>query len=140
MTWPTEYQRASIDFERFMVLARDAAGLPTTNMAWNMVEGVLRAFRRRLTVEQALRFSDCLPPVLRALFLENWHPRASPAPFGTREEILEEVRALRQEHNFSPSNAIEAVAKALRACAEPDSLERALSALPGAARDFWVVP
>ena len=37
MPWPPEYQRASIDFEKFMVTARDRANLATTNMAWNMV-------------------------------------------------------------------------------------------------------
>ena len=123
-----------------MVAARDAAGLHTTNQAWNMVEGVLHAFRRRLTVDQALRFSDCLPPVVRALFVENWHPQAIPEPFGTREEILDEVRSVRHEHNFSPSNSVEAVAEALRACTDIDLLERVLSTLPIAARDFWTVP
>jgi uncharacterized protein (DUF2267 family) len=137
MTWPLEYQLASLEFERFMVAARDAAGLQTTNMAWNMVEGVLHAFRRRLTVDQALRFADCLPPVVRALFLENWHPDSSPAPFGTPEEILAEVRSVRPEHNFSPPNAVEAVARALRACIKGEALERALSTLPVGATDFW---
>jgi len=33
MTIPSEYQRATIEFERFMVDARDEAGLATTNMA-----------------------------------------------------------------------------------------------------------
>ncbi len=123
-----------------MVAARDAAGLQTTNMAWSMVEGVLHAFRRRLTVEQALRFADCLPPVLRALFVEHWHPQSSPAPFGTREEILNEVRSVRHEHNFSPSNAVEAVSNALRTCIDAETLERALSDLPSAAKDFWAAP
>jgi uncharacterized protein (DUF2267 family) len=140
MTWPSQYQRASIEFERFMVTARDAAGLTTTNQAWTMVEGVLRAFRRRLTVEQALRFADCLPPVLRALFLEDWHPQDSPAPMGTREEIFEEVRSLRHGHNFSPPNAVEAVGVALRACVDAQALERALSAMPEAVRSFWSAP
>lgn len=140
MTWPSQYQRASIEFERFMVAARDAAGLQTTNQAWNMVDGVLRAFRRRLTVEQALRFADCLPPVLRALFVEDWHPQRSPAPLATREEILEEVRSVRHEHNFSPPNAVEAVVAALRVCVEPAALERGLSAVPDAVKTFWFPP
>lgn len=29
MTWPFEYQNASLEFERFMVDARDFAGLTT---------------------------------------------------------------------------------------------------------------
>lgn len=63
MTLPFEYQNASLEFERFMVDARDLAGLSTTNMAWNMVVGVLHTFRKRLSIQEALRFADVLPPV-----------------------------------------------------------------------------
>lgn len=71
MTLPFCYQNASLQFEQFMVDARDLADLPSTNMAWNRVVGVLRTFRRRLTVEQALRFADVLPPVVRYQFVED---------------------------------------------------------------------
>lgn len=138
MTWPSEYQRASADFMHFMVLARDAANVDTTHRAWTMVQGVLLAFRRRLTLEQALRFADELPPVLRAMFLERWHPVEPPQPFPTREAMLAEVRALRAEHNFSPPNAIEAVALALRTALGKDGFDRALQGLPEAARRFWL--
>lgn len=74
MTLPFKYQNASLEFERFMIDARDLAGLSTTNMAWNMVVGVLHTFRRRLTIDQALRFAGVLPPILRAVFVEDWHP------------------------------------------------------------------
>jgi len=140
MTWPLEYQRASQDFERFMVTARDAAGLATTNMAWTMVEGVLLAFRRRLAVCEAIEFANVLPPLLRALFLGNWHPSGEAAPFNPREALTEEVRSLRAQHNFSPPNAIEAVAAALRGSVDEPSLERALAKLPPQASEFWAVP
>lgn len=67
MTWPQEYQRAAFEFERFMVAARDAAALSTTNQSWTMAEAVLRVFRRRLTVAQAIVFGNALPPLLRAV-------------------------------------------------------------------------
>jgi uncharacterized protein (DUF2267 family) len=140
MTWPLEYQRASQDFERFMVTARDAAGLATTNMAWTMVEGVLLAFRRRLTVSEAIEFANVLPPLLRALFLGNWHPRFEPAPFASREVLTEEVRSLRARHNFSPANAVEAVALALRSSVEEAALSQVLSKLPPQAAEFWALP
>jgi uncharacterized protein (DUF2267 family) len=140
MTWPLEYQRASQDFERFMVTARDAAGLTTTNMAWTMVEGVLLVFRRRLTVSEAIEFANVLPPLLRALFLGDWHPSGEPVPFGSREALTEEVRSLRAQHNFSPLNAIEAVAAALRSSVDEALLERALAKLPPQAAEFWAMP
>lgn len=72
MTIPVEYLHATRDFERFMLDARDVSGLSTTNMAWNMVVGVLHAFRRRPSVGEALRFAAVLPPVVRAIFVADW--------------------------------------------------------------------
>ncbi len=140
MTWPVEYQHACVDFERFMVAARDAAALATTNMAWTMVQGVLFVFRRRLTVNQAIEFANVLPPVLRALFTENWHPGAAPVAFESRDALTAEVRALRPQHNFSPPNAIEAVALALRASVDQAALDRVLSTLSPEAAAFWATP
>jgi uncharacterized protein (DUF2267 family) len=139
MTLPLEYQKASVDFERFMVAARDAAGLQTTNMAWTMVEGVLLAFRRRLTTRQAIEFANVLPPLIRALFLDDWHPDYEPEPFVTREALTAEVQGLRCKHNFAPANSIEAVAFALRSVVDQDALSRVLAALPAEARAFWTV-
>ncbi|CAN7492108.1 DUF2267 domain-containing protein [Acidovorax sp. LjRoot118] len=137
MPWPPEYQRASVDFEKFMLAARDHAGLATTNMAWNMVEGVLHAFRRRLTLEQAHRFADQLPPAVRGLFIEGWRPGNQVCTVGTRTEMLDEVRSLRSEHNFSPDNAIESVGFALFAVLPSDAFARALDALPLELRELW---
>ena len=138
MTLPFEYQNASLEFERFMLDARDLAALSTTNMAWNMVVGVLHTFRRRLTVEEALRFAAVLPPVLRAIFIEDWNLNELPAAFGTKEELLAEVRSVRTAHNFSPPNAIAAVAEALRKHVNVATLERVLSTLPEGSEEFWL--
>lgn len=137
MPWPPEYQRASVDFEKFMVAARDAAGLATTNMAWNMVEGVLHVFRRRMTTSQALRLADQLPPVVRALFLEKWNSSEPVAIIGSHEELLREVRSLRPDHNFSPATALEAVGVGLRAVLPDDAFERVLDTLPPDLRRYW---
>ncbi|MDD3763538.1 MAG: DUF2267 domain-containing protein [Nevskiales bacterium] len=140
MTWPLEYQRAAQDFERFMLAARDASGLATTNMAWTMTQGVLLTFRRRLSVRDAIAFANVLPPLLRALFLDDWNPDEPPAPFGSREDQTREAQSLRAEHNFSPDHAIEAVATALHQCVDAATLERVLDRLPPEARAFWAVP
>lgn len=120
-----------------MVAARDHAGLATTNMAWNMVVGVLQAFRRRLSLEQALRFADQLPPAVRGLFFEGWRPSEHIAEVGTAAEILEEVRSLRRDHNFSSDTAIESVGFALRQVIPSDAFDRSLEALPPGLRELW---
>jgi uncharacterized protein (DUF2267 family) len=105
-----------------------------------MVQGVLLALRRRLTVAETIEFANVLPPLLRALFLDAWQPNDEPAPFSAREQITEEVRSLRAEHNFSPDNAIEAVAFALRDSVDEGALKRVLAKLPPQASLFLAVP
>jgi uncharacterized protein (DUF2267 family) len=139
MTIPSEYQRASVDFERFMIQARDLAGLQTTNMAWNMVVGVLVTFRRRLAVHEGLRFAGVLPPVLRAIFVSDWDIDQPRRDFGSRDSMTAEVQALRAAHNFAPDNAIASVAEALRRNVDQEAFDRILATLPEGARDFWRV-
>jgi len=126
-----------VDFEKFMVAARDAAGLATTNMAWNMVVGVLQVFRRRMSTDQVLRLADQLPPVVRALFLEHWNPSGPASPIGSREALLEEVRSVRPDHNFSTETALESVGQGLRAVLPDDAFNRVLDTLPSGLRCYW---
>lgn len=51
--------------------------------------------------------------------------------------MLDEVRSLRSEHNFSPDNAIESVGFALFAVLPSDAFARALDALPLELRELW---
>ena len=139
MTIPFEYQCASIEFEQFLLDARDISGLATTNMAWNMVVGVLHTFRRRLPVPDALRFANVLPPVLRAVFVADWDAGEPQRPFDDRATMTREVQALRAAHNFSPETAIRDVAQALRRHVDGAGLERVLATLPAGARDYWAV-
>ena len=137
MTVPAEYSRASEQFETFLVDVRDRAGLSTTHQAFTMTQGVLQVFRRRLTVQDALRFADVLPVGLRALFVIDWEISDTPAAFGDRASMTKEVQSLRRAHNFAPPTAISEVAGALWKHVEANQLERVLAKLPSGAKDFW---
>lgn len=137
MPVPFEYQHASLEFEQFLLDARDIAGLNTTHMVYNMVVGVLHTFRRRLAVKDALRFAQVLPPVLRAIFVADWDVDEPRLAFGDRAAMTREVQALRAAHNFAPDTAIHDVAQALRRHVELAELERVLATLPAGARDYW---
>ena len=137
MTVPIEYSRASEQFEAFLVDARDRAGLSTTHQAFTMTQGVLQAFRRRLSVQDALRFADALPVGLRALFVVDWNVSDAPAAFGDRASMTKEVQSLRSEHNFAPPTAIADVATTLWKHIDVNRLEEVLADLPGGAEDFW---
>jgi uncharacterized protein (DUF2267 family) len=137
VTIPLEYEFASRDFSQFLVDARDAAGLGSTHAAYTMVQGVLQAFRRRLSIEDAIAFAGALPAVLRALFVADWHVDEPRRGFGDRAVMTREVQALRADHNIAPDSAIRDVASALRKHVDEVALDRLLATLPDGAKDFW---
>ncbi len=114
MPMPNAFQHAGEAFDRFLTDARDISGLTTRNQTYTMVDGVLRAFRARLTVRDAIRFANVLPPVLRALFIADWDTDAAPLPFADRAVLTKEAQSLRIHHNFAPDTCIADVAQALR--------------------------
>lgn len=106
MTISMEFQHASEDFEAFLRDARDISGLATRNQTYTMVQAVLLTFRRRLSVIEAIRFANILPPVLRAHFVTDWNLEAPQREFRDPADLTHEVLSLRRDHNFSPQTAI----------------------------------
>jgi uncharacterized protein (DUF2267 family) len=139
MTVPTEIELASLNFSRFLVDAREISGLTSTHQTYTMVEGVLRAFRRRLSVRDAVAFAGVLPPLLRAVFVADWDVDEPTLPFGDRAVMTAEAQSLRPDHNFAPDTAIRDVATALRRHVDEAALDRVLARLPRGATDFWRV-
>jgi uncharacterized protein (DUF2267 family) len=137
MTVPVEYQRARDDFYTFLVDVRDSAGLGSTHQAFTTSEGVLHAFRMRLSLTDAIRFAGVLPAGLRALFVSHWDPEVDPIPFGDHADQLRDVRSLRADHNFSPDDAIKIVAAALRRAVDAGRLDAVLAKLPREAAEYW---
>lgn len=139
MPMPYAYRHAQAEWRAVLDCARDSMGLDSDNMAYTALQGVLLAFRRRLTVDQALRFADLLPAVPRAIFVEGWHP-APPVAFGLRADWVAEAQSLRPHHNLTPVVCVEATARALRPLMEDDRLLALLAGFPPGAVDFWSVP
>jgi uncharacterized protein (DUF2267 family) len=137
MTIPVEYQRATDQFNQFLRDARDAADLVTINQAYTMAQGVLQTFRRRLAIDEAIRFATVLPASLRALFVANWDVDEPKHAFEDRAAMTREVQSLRPLHNYAPDSAIRAVAIALRHNVDEAALDRIFDKLPEGARQFW---
>lgn len=137
MPVPAEYQQATKQFTDFLVDVRDNAGLWSTHAAYTMTQGVLLAFRRRVSTQEALDFANLLPVGLRALFVLDWKIDAEMVPFESREKMTDEVKSLRANHNFSPDSAISDVAMALRRHVDPRALDEYLAKLSDCGRDFW---
>jgi uncharacterized protein (DUF2267 family) len=139
MPVPSEYQRATQHFEQFMHDVCEVSGLNTSHAAYNMVVGVLHTFRRRLSIKDALRFADALPPVLRALYVSHWDADEPRRPFEDIATMTREVKSLRAEHNFSTDTAIHDVAVALRRNIIESDFDQLLATFPEEASAFWQV-
>ncbi|UAJ74613.1 DUF2267 domain-containing protein (plasmid) [Synechocystis sp. PCC 7339] len=139
MPVPAEYQCASDNFYEYLVDTRNIAGLWSTHVAYTMTQGVFQVFRRRLSTENVIAFANVLPVCLRALFVTDWNINESKKPFGDYEEMIEEVKLLREEHNFSPDTAIRDVSIALRKHINEKAFQKVLSTFPKEAADFWNV-
>lgn len=139
MPMPWTYRQATREWQAFLAEARDAMGLDSDNATYTAVEGVLHAFRRRLTPQQAIDFAQVLPSVLRALFVADWH-LADPIAPSTRAAWTAEAMALRPHHNLTPTNCVAATALALRKSVLRTDLDRVLATLPAFATDFWSTP
>ena len=134
---PPEYQRANDFFHQLLEDARDEADLNTVNQSYTMVQGVFQAFRRRLSLADAIRFANVLPVGARALFVQQWDVNEPKRPFEQCAVMTEEVQELRPQHNYAPENAIRAVARALRRNLDEAAFDRVLATLPPGAADFW---
>jgi len=140
MPVPAEYDRASKNFYDYLVVARDLAWLQTTNQSYTMTQGVLQAFRRRISLEQAIAFANTLPLLLRALFVTDWDVGEPRRPFEALAAMTLEVQGLRQGHNWSPDDAIACVARALRQFVDQAEFDRVVAACGPGAVAFWAVP
>ncbi|MEM8877184.1 MAG: DUF2267 domain-containing protein [Pseudomonadota bacterium] len=138
MPMPMEYWTASKDFEAFLDDVRASCMLTSHHQAYHTLRAVLHVFRAHLDVQDALSFAAILPPVVRAIFVEDWST-SSPLPFPDRETLVSEVKAIRRDHNLAPDTAIEDVAGALRRSMDCAVLDRALSGLPDGAAAYWAV-
>ena len=137
MTVPQEYVHASRDFDRFMDDFLEISMVETRHRAYAIVRAVLHVFRDHLSVTDALKFAEFLPAVLRAIFVENWQPTATPPPFPDRQTLVREVKANRKDHNLASEDSIAEVAAALRRNVDTADLDRILATLPPGAVAYW---
>ncbi len=137
MPYPLEYAMATQTWQKVLDAVRDETDLATSNQAFTVLEGVLRAFRRRLDVQDSLRFADALPVPVRALFVHDWDIEEECMPFLPPLQLADEVRSLRRDHNFAPDTAVPDVARALRRFVHPFHFDELIASLPQGAEEFW---
>ncbi len=136
MPMPWTYRHGEVEWRGFLDDIAEILDTPSSNVAYTTAEGVLHSFRGRLTPDQTLGFSDALPAMIRALFIQGFR-LAPAAPWADHDTYLAETLALRQDHNFAGDRAIEAVSYALHRAMGRANLEHALDSISPKARAFW---
>jgi uncharacterized protein (DUF2267 family) len=138
MTVPQEIVHASRDFDRFMDDLLEISMLATRHQAYAVLRGVLHVFRDHLSIEQGLAFAEVLPPVLRAIYVEDWRPNPNPPAFPNERQLTAEVRARRRDHNLASDTSIRDVAQALKRNVAAGDFRRVLDKLPPEAQRYWL--
>jgi uncharacterized protein (DUF2267 family) len=137
MPYPYEYAVATQTWLDVLDAVRDETDLSTRNQAFTVLEGVLLVFRRRLEVQDSLRFADQLPVAVRALYVHDWDLSLTRLRFRAPLELAGEVRSLRPEHNFAGPTSVPDVARAVRRFVHRVRFDAVLATLPEGAVDFW---
>ncbi len=139
MPMPFAYRSVTKDFEKFLEDLLSVSSLATSNQCYTQTRAVFLVFRSHVEPQVALDFANALPPVLRAIFIEDWNLAAPVTPMPGKERLLAEVKAIREAHNFSTDTAIAEVALALRRNMNKLDYDLMLQKLPAEAAQFWKV-
>lgn len=139
MPMPFAYRSASADFEKFTADLLAISSLATSNQCYTQTRAVFLVFRSHVEPQVALDFANALPPVLRAIFIEDWNLAVPVTPLPTKKKLLAEVKAIREAHNFSTDTAIDEVALALRRNMNELDYSLMLKNLPAEAATYWKV-
>lgn len=136
MPMPFAYRHATTEWRAFLDDARERLGLVSDNMAYTAIDGVFQVFRRRVSVGDGLAFADLLPAVPHAIFVAGWRPGV-PEAWAPRDVLAAEVQAVRRNHNLTPVDAIDHVARTVRGHVRVMDLDRLLGRIGPEAVAYW---
>ena len=137
MTIPSAYRSATQDFEKFLEDLLAISSLATSNQCYTQIRSVFLVFRSHVEPQVALDFANALPPILRAIFIEDWNLASPVTPMPGKEKLRAEVKAIREAHNFSTDTAIAEVALALHRNMNELDYNLMLKNLPAEAATYW---
>ena len=136
---PMEIAYASRQFLELLAALKRTAYLETHTQCYAMLRAVLHEFRRYLTIPQALALADALPPIVRAIFVEDWQPADPPRPPSPQAFDAAVTRRL-APHHAPPGDIALRVFEVLQDRSAQPKLARALAALPAGLRTLWHPP
>jgi uncharacterized protein (DUF2267 family) len=132
------------DLDAAVPMARDWVDDLMRSLGWHDRERVyqvlmatLHALRDCLGRDEAVYVGACLPPLLRGLYYEGWHPGAHPAS-GKRRAFLERIHdGMHRDPAVDAEQAARAVLSLLEARLPAAEIEDAKAATPRELRNLW---
>jgi uncharacterized protein (DUF2267 family) len=139
MTVPRDVVSGSEQFRDWLVALKERAMLGSTNQSYAMLRAVLHEVRDRLPIDEALRFADALPPLVRGIMLEAWHPERAAAGLAaaTRPSLLEAVKVRLEPHQPPPDSIVEDALAVLAQRTPPNILPILSQHMPPELREAW---
>jgi uncharacterized protein (DUF2267 family) len=108
MTVPQDVSYASEQFREWLLELKQRALLGSTNQGYAMLLAMLQELRDRSSIDDALRFADALPPLVRGIMLDHWHPAGAGTPT-TRRLFLGAVKERLEPHQPPPDSIVDDV-------------------------------
>jgi uncharacterized protein (DUF2267 family) len=137
MPFPIEYARSTEEFYKFMNEVKYEADFHSFHVTYTMVQSVFQVFRRRVEIQEALNFANCLPVGLRALFVKDWDTSETIKPFENLDIMNDEVKELRNQHNFAREDSIQIVARVLPNHVEKIYYTKMMESMSKDVQTFW---
>jgi uncharacterized protein (DUF2267 family) len=105
--------------------------------AYAALLGTLHALRDSLPRDEAVYVAAQMPPLLRGLYYEGWHPTARMSA-KSRNAVLERIHeAVHRDAGIDAEQVAHAVFALLAARLPPGELEDAKAATPQPLRSLW---
>lgn len=112
-------------------------GWHNRNKVYAALLGALHALRDNLPRDQAVYVGAQMPPLLRGLYYEGWHPTARMSA-KSRNAFLERINeAVHRDPGIDAEQVAHAVFALLAARLSPSELEDAKAATPSPLRSLW---
>jgi uncharacterized protein (DUF2267 family) len=114
--------------------------------AWRILQSVLHALRRRLTLEESFDLMSQLPLLLKGVYVDGWNPRDCGIKMRTVDEFIECVRWANKHtasrdlgNDTEAKSAIEAVFRVLKNHVSAGEASDIKGTLPSHLSEFWAM-
>ncbi len=100
--------------------------------------GTMHALRDVLPMEEVVYLGACLPPLMRGLYYEGWHPVKRSRPLKGRTAFLDRIHeAVHRDPGIDAEQVAHAVFALFTARLPADEIEDAKAATPKDIRPLW---